>query len=233
MDIPTIPWSEIAKLNTMQMQQLATLATGKYGLNNRILAEHSGRNLAQLVNELVPSGTVLVVAGRGYNGSGGLAAARLLAAQKRRVWVVPTHEAENYSGVTKEQLELLKFYPNVKIRSSLPKMKFSCVIDAAIGTQLEGPPRGRTFDVITVLNAQDSTVVSLDIPTGMMADDGEIPGIAVKATATLAIALPKKGTVPGKNVGDLYIGSIGIPDAIYEDIGVAAPNLKAFITKVI
>ncbi|HHO55148.1 MAG TPA: NAD(P)H-hydrate epimerase, partial [Trueperaceae bacterium] len=203
MDIPTIPWNEIAKLNTMQMQQLATLATGKYGLNNRILAEHSGRNLALLANALVPSGPVLVVAGRGYNGSGGLAAARLLAAQQRRVWVVPTHEAENYSGVTKEQLELLRFYPNVKILSSLPKLKFALVIDAAIGTQLEGPPRGRTFDVITVLNAQDSTVISLDIPTGMMADDGEIPGIAVNATATLAIALPKKGTEPGENVGDL------------------------------
>jgi len=147
--------------------------------------------------------------------------------------VVPTHEAENYSGVTKEQLELLRFYPNVKILSSLPKLKFALVIDAAIGTQLEGPPRGRTFDVITVLNAQDSTVISLDIPTGMMADDGEIPGIAVNATATLAIALPKKGTEPGENVGDLYIGAIGIPNAVYEDIGIEAPNLKAFVTKVV
>ncbi len=233
MNIPTISWDDLAKLNTTQMQQLATLATGKYGLTNRILTEHIGRNLWQLTNMLVPDGPVLVVAGRGYNGSGGLAAARMLAAQKRRVWVVPTHEAENYSGVTKEQLELLKHYPNVRIRSSLPKMKFSVVIDAAIGTQLEGPPRGRTFDVITVLNSQESTVISLDIPTGVMADNGEIPGIAVNATATLAVALPKKGTAPGGNIGDLYVGSISIPDAIYEDIGVEAPELKAFITKVV
>ena len=235
MDFPTISWNELSKLSASQMQQLAMLATGKYGLDIRLLVEHTGRNLADLAAAFAPEGPVLVAAGRGNNGSGGLAAARLLAGHKRPVWVVPTHEAENYSGITKEQLELLKNYPNVRVRSSLPKMKFTCVIDAAIGTQLEGPPRGRTLDVITVLNNLTDNgccVISLDAPTGMVADTGEIPGEVVNATMTLALALPKKGVEPDSTAGDIYIGDIGVPKGVYEDMNLTAPEMKSFLMKV-
>src|SRR5690606_31200718 len=147
-------------------------------------------------------GPVLVVAGRGNNGSGGLGAARLRAARGKRVWVVPTHGAENDSGTPKEQLEHLRHLDKGKVRNSLPKMKFACIIDAAIGTNLEGPPRGRTLDVITVLNhAQEGCcVISLDTPTGLNVDDGTTPGDVVDATMTLSVALPKNGVKPGGHV---------------------------------
>ncbi|MCA9835495.1 MAG: NAD(P)H-hydrate epimerase [Trueperaceae bacterium] len=233
---PTIAWNDVPKLSASQMQQLAMLATGKYGLDIRLIVEHTGRNLAELVNHFAPEGPVLIAAGRGNNGSGGLATARLLASQQRPVWVVPTHEAENYSGITKEQLELLKHYPSARVRSSLPKMKFTCVIDAAIGTQLEGPPRGRTLDVITVLNnlsSAGSCVISLDTPTGMVADTGEVPGEVVNATMTMALALPKRGVEPGTAAGDIYIGDFGVPPGVFEDMNLTAPKFTSFLTKVI
>lgn len=236
MDFPTVSWNELPKLSSSQMQQLAMLATGKYGLDIRLLVEHAGRNLAELASTFAPEGPVLVAAGRGNNGSGGLAAARLIAGQNRPVFVVPTHEAENYSGITKEQLELLKHFPNVRVRSSLPKMKFTCVIDAAIGTQLEGPPRGRTLDVITVLNNlidNGCCVISLDAPTGMVSDTGEIPGEVVQATMTLALALPKVGVTPGSAAGDIYLGDIGIPKGVYDDMNLIPPPVKGFLAKVI
>jgi NAD(P)H-hydrate epimerase len=89
MSFPTVAWSDVPRITGSQMQQLIMLATGKYGLDSRLLVEHTARNLVQLSEALAPEGTVLVVAGRGNNGSGGLAAARLLAARGRRVWVVP------------------------------------------------------------------------------------------------------------------------------------------------
>jgi len=236
MSFPTVAWDDVARITGAQMQQLIMLATGKYGLDSRLLVEHTARNLVQLSEALAPDGTVLVVAGRGNNGSGGLAAARLLAARGRRVWVVPTHEAENYSGTPKEQLEHLRHFESVKVRTSLPKMKFSVVIDAAIGTNLEGPPRGRTLDVITVLNqlsTQGSCVIALDVPTGLQADDGELPGDVVNATATLAVGLPKIGAPPGDHVGRLFIGDLGLPEGLYEAMGLAAPKLRGFVTEVV
>ena len=236
MSLPTVAWNDVPRISGSQMQQLIMLATGKYGLDSRLLVEHTARNLVHLCDVLAPEGTVLVVAGRGNNGSGGLAAARLLAARGRRVWVVPTHEAENYSGTPKEQLEHLRHYESVKVRTSLPKMKFSVVIDAAIGTNLEGPPRGRTLDVITVLNqlvTQQSCVIALDVPTGLQADDGVVPGDVVHASATLAVGLPKDGSIPGDHVGRLFVGDLGLPDGLYESMGLGAPKLPGFVTEVI
>jgi hydroxyethylthiazole kinase-like uncharacterized protein yjeF len=235
MTFPTVPWDAVPRITGAQMQQLIMLATGKYGLDSRLLVEHTARNIVALIDAHVPEGTVLVVAGRGNNGSGGLAAARLLAARGRRVWVVPTHEAENYSGTPKEQLEHLRHYESVKVRTSLPKMKFACVVDAAIGTNLEGPPRGRTLDVITVVNqlvAQGSCVLSLDVPTGLKSDDGALPGDVVHASMTMAIGLPKRGATPGAHVGRLFVGDLALPDALYEGMGLDAPKLPAFVTEI-
>jgi hydroxyethylthiazole kinase-like uncharacterized protein yjeF len=235
MSFPTVAWDAVPRITGSQMQQLIMLATGKFGLDSRLLVEHTARNLVALVDRLAPEGTVLVVAGRGNNGSGGLAAARLLGAHGRRVWVVPTHEAENYSGTPKEQLEHLRHFETVKVRTSLPKMKFACVIDAAIGTNLEGPPRGRTLDVITVVNqlvTQGSCVIALDVPTGLRADDGAVPGDVVHAGHTLSIGLPKRGAAPGGHVGQLYVGDLALPDALYQTMGLEPPRFAGFVSEV-
>ncbi len=233
MSFPLVHWDDLPAISANQMQQLIMLATGKFGLDNRVLVEHTARNLVSLVEAFGGDGPVLVVAGRGNNGSGGLAAARLLAGRGRRVWVVPTHEAENYSGTPKEQLEHLRHFERVKVRTSLPKMKFGCVIDAAIGTNLEGPPRGRTLDVITVLNnSADSCVISLDTPTGMRADDGSTPGDVVKATLTMSIGLPKVGIKPGGNVGRLFVGDLSLPPGLYESLQLPPVELPAYVTEV-
>jgi len=219
MDIPTLRWSELQKISAAQMRHLTLLATGKYGMDMRSLMDAAGASLAGLAAHLAPDGPVLVVAGRGNNGGAGLAAASYLGREKRPVWVVPTHEAENYSGVPKEQLERLGDFPNVRVRSSLPKMKFGCVIDTAVGVRLEGPPRGRTLDVITVLNNLGCKVVSLDVPTGMQADDGGVPGDVVQASATLSLILPKAGVRPGGCVGELYLAGLGFPESLFRDAG--------------
>jgi NAD(P)H-hydrate epimerase len=233
-DTPTISWENLNKVSAGQVQQMFTLATGRYGMDTRLLMEHIGRDVAELVGLLAPEGPVLVVAGRGNNGGAGLAAARLLAAQGRSTWVVPTHEAENYSGAPKEQLEQLQSRKNVRVRSSLPKMKFACALDAAVGTQLEGPPRGRTLDVITVLNQLASClVVALDAPTGLMADDGSTPGEVVKASATLSLGPPKTGVQPGGHVGELFISDLGFPAELYADMGLTPLKLAAGVARVV
>lgn len=233
MEIPTIPWNTVHHANANEMARITTLATGKYGLELRALLEQVGHALADLTTSLAPEGTVLVVAGRGQSGGAGFAAACLLATQGRSVWVVPTHEAENYSGVPKEQLERLCEFKRIRMRNSVPKMKFGCAIDAAIGTGLEGPPRGRTLDVITVLNNMTSTVIALDAPTGMSVDDGSTPGDAVQATATLSVILPKRGVAPGGRVGKLYLSSLSLPAELFASLGISAPPTDPALTQLV
>lgn len=229
---PQVPWESLDKVSAGQMQQMFMLATGRYGMDVKQLMERVGQGVADLAAQLAPEGPVLVVAGRGNNGGAGLAAARALATH-RRVWVVPTHEAENYSGAPKEQLEQLQTCKNVRVRSSLPKMKFACAVDAAVGTRLEGPPRGRTLDVITVLNQLAGCfVIALDAPTGLMVDDGSTPGEVVRAGATLSLGPPKTGVRPGGCVGELFISN-PFPPELYADMGLTPLQLTAGVARVV
>ena len=135
----------------------------------------------------------------------------------------------------REELEHLRHFDTVRVKSSMPRMNYSCVVDAAIGTNLEGPPRGRTLDVITVMNNQHEgcCVISLDAPTGMSADDGSIPGAVVNAGVTMSVALPKIGIRPGGSVGRLYLGDIGIPPSLYGSLGLGSVQLPAFVSEVV
>ncbi|MEM7736759.1 MAG: NAD(P)H-hydrate epimerase [Deinococcota bacterium] len=233
MNIPKVPLDSLPKLSATQLSQVTMQATGKYGMDMRLLVEHAARNTAELTMNVVPEGPLLVVAGRGHNGGVGLAAARLLASKGRSIWVVPTHEAGNYSGIPKEQLESLDHFPKVRVKTSLPKMKFAGAVDAAVGTKLEGPPRGRTLDVITILNNMEKCcVVSVDVPTGMTPDDGDTPGDVVNATATLSLVYPHQGITPGGAVGDLYVGDLNLPPGVFEDLGIDAPKFKSWLTQV-
>ncbi len=67
-------------------------------------------------------------------------------------------------------------------------------------------------------------VVSLDLPSGLGPDSGEAAGIAIAATATLTLALPKPGLFQGEGpdrAGRVYLGDIGLPEALYTGLGIS------------
>ena len=74
-----------------------------------------------------------------------------------------------------------------------------------------------------ITNAHAAPVLSLDVPSGIDAGSGRVFDPAVRATATLTLALPKVGLrepAAENFVGDLYLADIGVPPQLY-----AAPAL--------
>jgi NAD(P)H-hydrate epimerase len=63
----------------------------------------------------------------------------------------------------------------------------------------------------------------LDVPSGVETTSGKIFDPAIKATATMTLALPKVGfRAQGVKelIGELYLSDIGVPPALY-----SAPTL--------
>jgi NAD(P)H-hydrate epimerase len=92
------------------------------------------------------------------------------------------------------------------------------VIDSILGYSLRGDPQGVTANLIRQINTSGVPVLANDIPTGIEATSGRVGDPAIKATATLTIALPKKGLAEPaakKLVGDLYLGNIAVPPELY------------------
>ena len=95
-------------------------------------------------------------------------------------------------------------------------------IDAILGFGQRGDPTGDAAALVAA--TADSTVLSLDVPTGVELDRGIVGEPAVRAAATLTEALPKKalrGKAAGPLVGDLYLADISIPATVYDRLGIA------------
>ena len=75
-----------------------------------------------------------------------------------------------------------------------------------------------------------ASVTALDVPSGVDVDSGTTPGEAVRAAATLTLALPKVGLLQSEArayVGDLFLADISVPPGVYAKLGLSVPPLFA------
>jgi len=224
----SMPW-----LTTKQMVEVDRLMIEDLGIELIQMMENAGRNLAHLARERFlggdPTGkTVVVLAGTGGNGGGALVCARRLVGWGANVEVVLSRSDEEFASVPGHQLSVLQKLgvPCSVAGETDGPSSVDLVIDGLIGYSLKGPPRGAAVDLIRWANDQASPVLSLDVPSGVDAGSGEVFDPAVRATATLTLALPKVGLradgVVG-HVGELYLADIGVPPSLYTGPSLALP----------
>jgi len=196
------------------MREVDRLMIDDFHINLLQMMENAGRNLAELSRRaFVPAG-VLVLAGSGGNGGGGLVAARHLANRGVPVTVALSHDETNLAPVPRHQLDILA---RMDVTLLDQPERADLVIDALIGYSLRGNPSGRTADLINWANQQDSPVLSLDVPSGLDVTTGTPSKQCVSAAATMTIALPKLG-LRHVQVGDLYVADISVPAALYRQL---------------
>ena len=77
----------------------------------------------------------------------------------------------------------------------------------------------RVGQVVELINRSGLPVVSIDVPSGIHSDTGQILGASVRATHTVTMGFPKVGMLfyPGKQCGgELVIADLGFPDEVLE-----------------
>ena len=180
------------------------------------LMEAAGSAVAAAVGEVAGDGPIRVVCGKGNNGGDGLVAARLLAETGFKVEPLLLWPAAELSPDATANLERL----DVPTREASPGVLdelltgSGAVVDAIFGTGFSGAPRSPASEAIKAINAAEAPVVSADIASGVDASTGEVEGVAVEATVTVAFHAAKLGhrIAPGKRrSGELRVADIGIP----------------------
>ncbi|MHB8882057.1 MAG: NAD(P)H-hydrate dehydratase [Thermodesulfovibrionales bacterium] len=188
-----------------------------YGISGRVLMERAGLLVAEKVAELFERKKVLVLAGSGNNGGDGLVAGRELS---RRGWQVKALLPDRKEKLSADCLAQLKAAQkagvSVEFRSGLQDkdLHAAVLIDALFGTGLNKPVSRTLAGMIRQMNRSGRPVVSVDIPSGIAADDGRVMGEAVRADITVTFGLPKRGHLihPGAEyTGRLIVGDIGFP----------------------
>lgn len=162
-------------------------------------------------------GGILLLCGPGNNGGDGYAAARLLFAQRRPVWVWSLCDPDTLRGDARANMErcaALGIRPQTL--ASLPeKPPEGCalLIDALFGTGLSGPLQGTYADAVRWINASGLPVLAVDMPSGM----GETI-VRANVTVTFHRMKPCHLLFPGRaHAGDIRIADIGLPDIPFPD----------------
>ena len=104
------------------------------------------------------------------------------------------------------------------------------VVDALFGIGLSRAPEGTAAAMISAINAHPAPVLALDVPSGLDADRGHAPGVAVVADRTLQLLARHRGLRTGAALdlaGELEFASLDLPDAVFDGIAPAALAYRA------
>lgn len=215
--LPAVTAAQMAEVDRIMVEDL--------GIALLQMMENAGRHLAELVLAGWQPERVVVLAGPGGNGGGGMVAARHLANRGSDVEVVLS-EPGKLATVPAHQRAILDamdvpVHDGAQLSAPLPGLLTGAVvIDALLGYSLRGDPRGPAAGMIRVVAAAGAPVVALDLPSGLEATSGRIGDPCITAAATLTLALPKTGMIAGAaNVGALYVADISVPPSVYASFG--------------
>lgn len=203
-----------------QMQEVDRIMIEDLRIDLIQMMENAGRNLALLARRRFVPSRVLVLAGSGGNGGGGMVAARHLSNWGTAVSVVLGSGRDRLGPVPGHQLDALD---RMGVDIAAEPAEADLVIDALIGYSLRGDPHGRPAELIEWSGRQGSPILSLDTPSGLDVTTGMPGSPCVSAAATLTLAAPKTGLLQAAEVGELYLADISVPPSVYEAFGLEMP----------
>lgn len=198
-----------------------------HGAGPLVRAEHAGRGAAEVVRRMLAqrdgTGPVTVLAGPSSNGMGGLAAARLLVSAGVEVEVLtvgPARVPAQTHVLRDAGVRVTPIETHPLDDASGPGV---LVLDAMLGVGSRPPMHGRPAEVARWLRRHDVPVIALDLPSGLLADEG-LCGPTVTADVTVTLGLPTLACEAAATqvfLGDVHLVDLGIPCAAWVEVGVA------------
>ncbi|HKZ57228.1 MAG TPA: NAD(P)H-hydrate dehydratase [Thermodesulfovibrionales bacterium] len=192
-----------------------------YSIPGSVLMERAGLAVAARIKESFSPRKVIIIAGSGNNGGDGLVVARNLYNEGWDVKVFLTVKPEDLKGDALLQYRIavkfgLEIYPMNEFLTNYSSLitRHCILVDALLGTGISKNVTGLLSEVISYLNRSNVPIISVDIPSGISSDNGQIMGEAVRADYTVTFGLPKRGHLlyPGaQHSGKLFIEDIGFP----------------------
>ena len=182
------------------MRAMDEKAINEYEIPGIILMENAA---LALLNQLdLEKKYFVIVAGRGNNGGDGFALARQLKNLGKEVdlfYVSDKGEPEGDAKVFYNMVSKLQIYTEkVTYEKSLWSFQDALeeadvIIDGLLGTGLNGELSPFLQEVINTMNYFHHKIISIDVPSGLLSDEGKPSPVAIKAKKTVTFECMKKG----------------------------------------
>lgn len=208
-------------LNREQVRSVDHMAI-EQGLPGVVLMENAGIGATNLLLEQNPT-SVLILCGKGNNGGDGYVMARHLANQGVAVQIRIVANPDDIQGDAAINLKVLQNFDfDIEFITELDASECESadwIVDALLGTGIQGEVREPFPAVIEQINASPARVFSVDIPSGLDCDLGTPLGCAVRAEITVSFVGLKKGFQESQAkefLGEVHVTGIGVPQQLLE-----------------
>ncbi len=189
---------------TAQIRELEKLAEERFGISGEVLMQRAGKAALEcLVRHWPKARKIAVVCGTGNNGGDGYVVARLARERGLTVTVWQLGELRKQKEAAQRAYEACK-KANVIIQVSQDGLNITdvdVIVDAISGLGLHGEMKPETRRAIDAIASANVPVLSIDLPSGVDADNGKVWGAAVRASVTITFIGFKLGLMTGKGVG--------------------------------
>ena len=205
-----------------QMKQIDNTATEQYAIASILLMEHAALGVYRHIQQRYGvESRCVVLCGKGNNGGDGFAVARHLAHNGYAVQllcpagldVLTDDAAANARSALRLGIPVCTGYGGAEAMLSACDV----VVDALFGFGFHGAMSDADAQLVEMLNASECRVVSVDLPSGLHADDGVVAGPAVRADSTVTFSAYKRSAFlyPAADYyGELELCDIGIPHEV-------------------
>lgn len=167
--------------------------------------------------------SLLLLAGPGNNGGDAFVVARHLASRAANVKVWGLVPGASLKGDAKTAFEAMEAV-GVALEPVPPESEWpraladaDLIVDGLLGTGADRPLAGRLARLIDTVNQASTSVIALDVPSGLDAETGALLGSAIRATHTVTFGHLKKGllTTEGHaHSGNITVSHIGVPSEL-------------------
>ncbi len=209
--------------------RLDRMAYERFGISPLLLMENAGNAVAYVIDREfdIKGSRFLIVAGPGNNGGDSFVVARKLYSNGGEVKLYILGDPRKYKREARENYGIIKQIPIERrvLKEIDDEFMYDiewadAIVDGIFGTGIRRKVSGVFRDVIEAINHSGRIVFSIDIPSGVNGDTGEVLGTAIVADFTITLGLPKIGLFlfPGADyVGKLYVSHISYPPELYND----------------
>ena len=246
-----------------QVRQLDRIAIDKHDLSAIVLMKRAGRAaFRHLLAQWPAVTTIHVICGSGNNGGDGyvLAALAVQRGLSVTVWQLSsklTETAELAQNYALQQGVLITPFDAERLKTVISgrlstvtvsnnrnshsvsvgdSVATEVLVDALLGTGVNGELRPSYIDAVSIINQSSWPVLSLDIPSGVNPDNGAVASMAVKACSTISFIGQKIGNFVGQgrlHSGERFFDDLSVPSEIYASLGTqplsACLTLSAFL----
>ena len=216
----------LAFLTSEEMRRIDDVATKDFGVDVLSLMENAGLQTAlqarrMLGGEVIAKSVVCLV-GKGNNGGDGLAAARHLHDWGASVQIALGAPRREFREIPAKQLTTVEKLGLPVTEGATDLRRSELIVDALLGYNSTGDPRGAVADLIRLANLSGATILALDIPSGLDPTSGVPNKPCIAAKATITLGFPKMGFLnpdSRSSVGELYLCDISLPREVYSRHG--------------